>query len=77
MLIGAREEKKNRPTKTGKREKNNQQKRKRETEKNKNAEKFGKPKPNFLVPLNLTAFQIFHPLHRYELPSANDKKNIL
>ena len=42
--------------KTGKREKNNQEKRKRETEKNKNAEKFGKPKPNFLVPLNLTAF---------------------
>ena len=55
MLKGARE-KKNRPKKTGKREKNNQQKRKRETEKNENAEKFGKPKPNFLVPLNLTAF---------------------
>ena len=56
MLIGAREEKKKQTKKTGKREKNNQQKRKRETEKNKNAEKFGKPKPNFLVPLFLTAF---------------------
>ena len=51
-----RERKKNRPKKTGKREKNNQQKRKRETEKNENAEKFGKPKPNSLVPLTLTTF---------------------
>ena len=50
------EKKKTDQKKTGKREKNNQEKRKRETEKNKNAEKFGKPKPNFLVPLNLTAF---------------------